>query len=82
MFGKVWKGEEMPRDWNESYIVILPKKGDRRGVRELRRNTLDIGGREGTEQNYSSTSSDIKENVEVDRSHLKETANSFTRQTL
>jgi len=30
LFGKVWKGEEMPRDWNKSYIVTLPKKGDRR----------------------------------------------------
>jgi len=30
LFSKVWKGEEMPRDWNESYIVTLPKKGDRR----------------------------------------------------
>ena len=26
LFGKVWNGEEMPRDWNESYIVTLQRK--------------------------------------------------------
>ena len=30
LLGKIWEEEEMPQDWNESYIVKLPKKGDRR----------------------------------------------------
>jgi len=36
LFGKIWKGEEMPQDWNESYIVTLPKKGDRRECQNYR----------------------------------------------
>jgi len=36
LLGKIWKGEEMPPDWNESYIVKLPKKGDRQECKNYR----------------------------------------------
>jgi len=36
LFGKIWKGEEMPPDWNESYLMKLPKKGDRRECKNYR----------------------------------------------
>ena len=40
MFGKIWEEEEMPQDWNESYIVKLPKKGDRRECKNYRGTSL------------------------------------------
>ncbi|PFX30003.1 Transposon TX1 uncharacterized 149 kDa protein [Stylophora pistillata] len=36
LLGKIWEEEEMPQDWNESYIVKLPKKGDRRECKNYR----------------------------------------------
>ena len=36
LFGEIWKGEEMPQEWNESCIVELPKKGDRRECKNYR----------------------------------------------
>ena len=36
LFGKIWEEEEMPQDWNESYIVKLPKKGDSRECKNYR----------------------------------------------
>jgi len=36
LFGKTWEEEDMPQEWNESYIVKLPKKGDRRECKNYR----------------------------------------------
>ena len=36
LLGKIWEEEEMPQDWNESYIVKLPKKGDCRECKNYR----------------------------------------------
>ena len=54
LFGKIWKGEEMPQDWLH---FDTAKERSPPGVQELQRNILDIGGRQGTEQNYPSSSS-------------------------
>jgi len=35
-FGKIWEEEEMRQDWNESYVVKLPKKSDRRESKNYR----------------------------------------------
>jgi len=40
LFGKIWEEEEMPQDQNESYIVKLPKKGDRRECKNYRGTSL------------------------------------------
>jgi len=48
LFGKIWKGEEMPQDWNEELHCDTAKERCLPGVQELQRNILDIGGRKGT----------------------------------
>ena len=37
LFEKIWKEDELPRDWKEGLIIKLPKKGDLRDCKNYRR---------------------------------------------
>jgi len=83
LFGKVWKAEKMPRDWSESYIVTLPKKGYRRECENYGGIPLiSVVGKVLNKIILLRLQILRRKWRWIARSHLRETAHSFTRQTL